>query len=51
MEEALSLLGIKKVPEGVEPATVLAIKSEGMAGRNAKYRLAEGKICWLSLQQ
>ncbi|MCX6772247.1 MAG: hypothetical protein NTV88_00550 [Candidatus Micrarchaeota archaeon] len=51
ISEALALLGIKKVPEGVEPATILAIKSEGMKGKTARYRLSEGKICWLALQQ
>ena len=51
IDEALSLLGIKKVPEGVEPSTILAIKSAGLEGKMARYRLSEGKICWLALQQ
>ena len=50
LADALALLGISHVPEGVEPSTVLSIKAGALAGKNAKYRLADGKLCWLKIE-
>jgi hypothetical protein len=48
MGEALAMLGIRAVPDGVSPNTLLLIKSQELLGRNLKYRLADGQLSWLS---
>ena len=48
VEEALLLLGIRSVPEGVSPATLLSIKSQQAAGKKAKFTLREGRLCAIS---
>ena len=48
-QKALVLLGIRPIPQGVAPATLLSIKSSEMVGRSVKYRLEEEKLAWLSL--
>lgn len=50
LADALALLGIRKVPQGVQPATLFSIRSEGLAGRHAKYRLEGGRLSWLAVE-
>lgn len=48
-KDALLLLGVKVVPEGVKPATLFSIKAAGMVGKPARYRKDGGKLLWLAL--
>lgn len=49
--EALALLGVSRVPEGVEPSTMLSIKGESIAGKRARFAVSGGKIAWLKIEQ
>ena len=48
MGEALAMLGIRAVPDGVNPDTLLMIKSQELLGRKLKYKLSDGRLSWLS---
>ena len=39
-QEALALLGIKSVPPGVSPSTLLSIKSQELCGKKARYTVS-----------
>ncbi|MEK7253154.1 MAG: hypothetical protein AAB316_00285, partial [Bacteroidota bacterium] len=49
MEQALMLLGIRAVPQGVKMETMLLIKAQGLAGKKAKYRLSGESLSWLAV--
>ncbi len=44
LEEALRLLGIRQVPEGVNAETLVLIKVEGMDGKEVRYGKKDGKL-------
>ena len=49
--DALALLGITKVPDGVQPSTVLSIRLQAVVGKKAHYREEGGKLSWLLLKE
>lgn len=49
LPEALGLLGIREIPQGVSMATLAGIAGEGWKGKRARYSLQGGKLSWLSL--
>jgi len=48
MKEALLLLGVASVPEGVGAETLFSIKAQGFVGKNAVYRIEGGKLAGIS---
>lgn len=51
VNDALALLGITKVPEGVQPSTVLSIRLQTVVGKKAHYKEENGKLSWLQLKE
>ena len=49
VNDALALLGITKVPDGVLPSTVLSIRLQTVVGKRAHYKEENGKLSWLQL--
>jgi hypothetical protein len=49
LKDALALLGVKVVPQGVEESTLFLIKAGGMVGKSARYRKDGAKLSWLAL--
>ena len=48
--DALGLLGVGAVPEGISGKTLFLIRAQGAAGKTARYRLgAGGKLSWLEV--
>lgn len=50
LADALVLLGMAKVPQGVLPSTLLSIKAQSCIGRRAIYHLENGKLAWLRVE-
>jgi hypothetical protein len=49
--EALQLLGIRNVPEGVKPETFISIKAISLAGKQARYRLEGNRLRYLVFEK
>lgn len=49
--DALALLGIRTVPQGVQPSTMLSIRLQTVVGKKAHYREEDGKLTWLLLKE
>jgi hypothetical protein len=50
VQDALAMLGIGSVPDGVGSKTMFLVRVQGAVGREAKYRLGQdGKLAWLGL--
>lgn len=47
--QALALLGIGAVPQGVRMETMLLIKAQGLAGKMARYRISGESLSWLAV--
>ncbi|MEM2137581.1 MAG: hypothetical protein QW568_00655 [Candidatus Anstonellaceae archaeon] len=50
-EDALSLLGIRSVPKGVEEETFISIKAGSLIGKQAKYRLEGNRLRYLVFEK
>lgn len=50
-DDALQLLGMRAVPEGVEPETLISIKAGSLAGKQAKYRLEGNRLRYLVFEK
>ena len=50
LDDALGLLGVSAIPEGVSPKTMFLIKAQDATGRNVGYSLKDGRISWLALR-
>ena len=50
IQDALAMLGIGSVPDGVGGKTMFLLRVQDAVGRKAKYRLGpDGKLAWLEL--
>lgn len=50
IQDALTMLGIGSVPDGVGSKTMFLLRAQDAVGRKAKYRLGpDGKLAWLEL--
>lgn len=49
MGQALVLLGIRAVPQGVSEETLLLIKAQGLVGKKARYRLSGESLGYLAV--
>jgi hypothetical protein len=49
LDDALRLLGVLSIPEGVSPETLFWIKSSEACGKMVKYSLEENRLAWLSI--
>ena len=49
LEQGFGMLGIRALPQGVQPATVARLKAMEVEGRHVRYFAEGGKIAWLSV--
>ncbi len=49
--EALELMGIRKVPQGISEKTLILIKAQEIAGKSVKYKADGQRLAWLAVEK